>query len=137
MHFGRLILQFLEKEFAMQITSTRLQEPCVWCELRRKRSEYALPCRHTINFGYIINLDFIHKRFLRVNEVQTNLPNTIAISNTPVTAEKSRNGILVKLDPFVNMYGKDESVNTILDNEVNDLEGLQVHPNKGMPPTLD
>lgn len=135
MLLGKMILQFLETEYAFTIMGTELRSPCVWCELRRNGSKYALPCRHTMHLGYIININIIHKRFLRVDDTQS-LPNTITISKEPIPTQKTRNDFLARIDPFVNMYGKNSQVDEILDTCAENLEKLQVHANQGMPPTL-
>ena len=43
---------------------------------------------------------------------------------------------MARIDPYVNLYGKNPHVDQILDNALNDLERLQTRPNQGMPSTL-
>lgn len=134
-HFGKMILQFLQTEYSFTVMGTELRLPCIWCELRKNGSKYAIPCRHTMHLGYIVNIEIIHKRFLRVDDFHP-LPNTFIISKEPIATKKTRNNFLDRIDPFVNMYGKDPNVDEILDTAINKLEQLQVRPNQGMPPTL-
>ena len=65
-NYGKMILNYLSKEYKCKLTCTKMNEPCVWCELRKQKSELTIPCRHTIQLGYIIDINRISKRFLRV-----------------------------------------------------------------------
>lgn len=46
-------------------TYDKKNEPCVWCHLRMQNNNLAIPCRHTIKTGYLINIDTINQRFLQ------------------------------------------------------------------------
>lgn len=43
---------------------------------------------------------------------------------------------MARIDPYVNLYGKNPHAGQILDFAISDLESLQVRPNSVMPPTL-
>ena len=136
MKYGKMILKFLDIEFSNFATSSNMKDPCVWCQLRKQNSDLTIPCRHTIQLGYLINIDKIHKRFLRTQNDYQPTANTVTITNDKVPTEKTRSGFLARIDPYVNLYGKNPQIDNILDTTLNDLEKLKVRPNPGMPPTL-
>lgn len=91
---------------------------------------------YTIQLGILIDINQIHKRFLRFSDDIQSLPNSIQISNETIPIEKTRSGFLARIDPYVNMYGKNKQIDQILDTALTELDNLKVRPNNGMPPTL-
>ena len=43
---------------------------------------------------------------------------------------------MTRIDPSVNMYGKNEQIDQIVDTVLTELDKLKVRPNNGMHPTL-
>lgn len=130
-----MLLQFLSNELDAYLLNVDSQ-PCVWCCLRSNNSPYSLPCRHCFVEGQVININAIHPRFLRSEENNPALNNTVIIKDITFPQAKNRNTFLARIDPFLNYYGRNNQVNEILDQTVSSLENLQIHPNKGMPPTI-
>ena len=136
MKYGKLILTLLDNEFTNFSIRSKMNEPCVWCYLRMQNNNLAITCRHTIKPGYLINIDTIDQRFLRIqNDYQPSI-NSVTITNEKVTTEKTRNNFLARIDPYVNLYGKNSQIDDILDTTLNNLEHLRIRPNPGMPPTI-
>ncbi len=98
-NYGKIILKYLSDEYKNKLTFIQMNEPCVWCEL-------TIPCRHTIQLGYIININSISKKFLRVTNDPQNLPNQVIISDDTVPVQKTRSSFLARIDPYFNLYGK-------------------------------
>lgn len=136
MKYGKLILSLLDNEFTSFSVGSKMNEPCVWCHLRMQNNNLAIPCRHTIKTGYLINIEKINQRYLRIQKDYQPLINSVTITNEKVTTEKTRNGFLARIDPFVNLYGKNAQIDDILDTTLNNLEHLGVRSNPGMPPTI-
>ena len=101
---------------------------CVWCQLRSMNSPFAIPCRHIFHEGSYVNLNLIHKRFLRTIRTFQSLPNTLQISETPIPRIKNRTNLITRIEPFANLYGRNSALT--------DLENLKVRRNAGMPPTI-
>ena len=132
---GKMILDFLKTELEA-CNLINFNAPCVWCELRRNNSPYAIPCRHVIRQGFVIDTNQIHKRFLRNPYDIDNMPNLVVIEDSSIQMAKNRTNFLTRIDPFVNLYGKNKDIDSILDTAIDRLESLRIVPNKGMPPTI-
>lgn len=132
---GRMLLEFLSHELDAFLLNADCQ-PCIWCCLRSNNSPYSLPCRHSLVEGEIIDIKSIHPRFLRSGQDNPVLNNTVIIKDITFPQEKNRNTFLARIDPFLNYYGRNNQVSEILDQTVNNLENLQIHPNYGMPPMI-
>ena len=132
---GRLLLGFLEEEFNAFVLHIPI-DICVWCHLRSNNSPYTIPCRHTIQNGYTINLNQIHKRFLRNFNIFQPIPNVIQISESAIPHVKNRTNLLARIEPYSNLYGRNSEVDRIFDSALTDLENLKVRRNAGMPPTI-
>lgn len=52
---GRMILDFLQKEYDAFILGNE-DQPCVWCELRKNKIPYTIPCRHSILKDHVIDI---------------------------------------------------------------------------------
>ena len=89
-----------------------------------------------MRLGYYVDINQIHKRYLRDFADSPSLPNSIIVSNEPVIQVKTRSNFLARIDPYVNRYGRDLKIDEILDNTLSELEKLQLWPNKGMHTTL-
>lgn len=133
--FGRLILEILQNEYNAMILG-RIYEPCVWCCLRQMNSSLSIPCRHTITYGFRFDINQIHQRFLRSINITNNLPNSVFVDETANQIIKNRKNFLSRIDLYLNYYGKNEKVDSILEKTLQDLDNLKVFPNKGMPPTI-
>ena len=83
-----------------------------------------------------VNLNLIHKRFLRTISTFQSLPNTLQISETPIPRIKNRTNLIARIEPFPNLYGRNSEVDHIFDSALTDLENLKVRRNVGMPPTI-
>ena len=83
-----------------------------------------------------VNLNLIHKRFLRTISTFQSLPNTLQISETPIPRIKNRTNLIARIEPFANLYGRNSEVDHIFDSALTDLENLKVRRNAGMPPTI-
>ena len=81
-------------------------------------------------------MDQIHPRFLRNSDNFPTLNNSVLVKDISFPILKNRNSFLARIDPFLNYIGKNDKVDTILNNTVSELENLQIRPNHGMPPTI-
>ena len=59
-----MLLEFLQDEHNAMIVG-KLDGPCVWCKLREQQSDLCIPCRHTMRYGFQIDINLIHPRYLR------------------------------------------------------------------------
>lgn len=132
---GKMILQFMKIELDAFLLHN-LDRPCVWCSLRSSKSPFTLPCRHIFVPGSIIDISKIHQRFLRSDDIFTQLPNVVIVKDADISQAKSRNNLLARLDPFINLYGKNKEIDSIFDKTITNLEDLRVEKNPGMPLTL-
>lgn len=132
---GRMLLEYLQNELDAFFLKHD-NKHCVWCCLRSNNSLYALPCRQVIYFGYIIDQNQIHPRFLRSSCNNIALNNTVTFQNISFPQAQNRNSFLARIDPFFNYYGRNSKVNEILYRTISDLEDLNIRPNQGMPPTI-
>ena len=134
-YYGRMILEILDHEYS-QIGSNLDPFYCVWCHLRFNNSLYALPCRHTMHEGLQIDINTIHKRYLRVNFSNQSASNEIAISVEPTSYPKTRENLLALIEPFASLYGKNKDINDIFDTTIAQLNALKINENPGMPSTI-
>lgn len=51
-------------------------------------------------------------------------------------AEKTISRFLSRIDPYINLYGKNTQIDGILDSTLNELENLKVRPNPEIHPTI-
>lgn len=98
--------------------------------------QFCYRCRHTIHQGFVVDLNKINNRFLRNFSTSSQLPNTVTICNSNTSQVKNRNNLFARMEPFAKLYGRNDQVDHIFDNALEDLEKLQVRKNPGMPPTL-
>ena len=89
-----------------------------------------------MRYGFQIDINLIHPRYLRTSGDTKILSNIVITDETIIPSVKNRKSFLARLDQFLNYYGKNEEVDKILENTLNDLEKVKVIPNKGMPPTI-
>ena len=132
---GRLLLDYLETEYNAYLSESEI-DLCIWCHLRSNISPYTIPCRHTIRNGSCVDLNQIHKRFLRNFNTFQPLPNAIQVSETPTLHVKNRTNLLAQIEPYANLYGHNSEVDNIFDSALTDLENLSVRRNTGKPPTI-
>ena len=132
---GRMLLEFLQDEYNAMIVG-KLDGPCVWCNLREQQNDLCIPCRHTIRYGFKLDIKLIHSRYLRSDSNSKPIPNVVRTDETNNPLVKNRKNFLSPLDQFLNYYGRNEVVDQILENTLNDFEKVKIFPTKGMPPTI-
>ena len=60
-YFGKLILDIINEEYDCWLKNiTKNENLCVWCNLRKNNSEYALPCRHVMRREFVITCNSVH-----------------------------------------------------------------------------
>ena len=130
-----MLLDYLETEYNAYLSESEI-DLCIWCHLSSNISTYTIPCRHTIRNGYWVDLNQIHKRFLRNFNTFQPLPNAIQVSEIPTLHVKNRTNLLAQIEPYANLYGHNSEVDNIFDSALTDLENLRVRRNTGIPPTI-
>lgn len=136
--FGKLVLNILEEEYN-SFLENKSNEMCVWCNLRKMNSPYRLPCRHVINSNTIINIEEIHSRYIRNDNIySTSTKSKIILSEIHNSSQISfkYNDIMSRIQPYAAAAQHNNEIANIFSNTFKQLENNKIVLNLNMPTTI-